>query len=233
MANRAMDVAPQGQNGGDSSHPDIPVWPLSLPARLARAVIQAGMLGVLPLWAPTRIEGRDALDGVEGPVLFAVNHVSHLDTSLVLRSLPWRWRRRTAVAAARDFFFKSRRQGFVAGLAFNAFPVSRNANLWPPLDQFRFLTGRGWSVVVYPEGTRSITGEILPFKAGIGLLAVQLGLPVVPVRIHGLASVLPKGRSWPPRRGHCTVHFGPPLRFGPGTSFAEATSAIEAAVRTL
>jgi long-chain acyl-CoA synthetase len=225
-------TAPRDTTGSAVPTDAILTWPLSRSAGLARAAIQAAMFALLPIWAPTRVVGREALDGLEGPVLFAANHVSHFDTVLLLRALPRRWRARTAVAAARDYFFKQPRGGVGARLAFNAFPISRTASLWPPLEQLRFLAERGWSVLLFPEGTRSPTGELSPFKGGIGVLAVELGLPVVPIRTEGLAAVLPKG-SRRPRRGPCQVRFGPPLRFDRETTHAEATAAIEAAVRAL
>jgi long-chain acyl-CoA synthetase len=213
-------------NGG------IPVWPLSRQAGLARTAIQAGLFGLLPVLTPSRVIGREVLDGLEGPFLFAANHVSHFDTPVLLRALPRRLRARTTVAAAKDYFFTRRLRGLSAGLLFNAFPLSRTANLWPPLEQFGFLAERGWSILFFPEGTRSLTGEMQQFRGGIGVLAVELGIPVVPIRTEGLAAVLPRGTRWP-RRGQCSVRFGVPLRFERDTSYGDATAAIEAAVRSL
>jgi long-chain acyl-CoA synthetase len=225
-------IAPRRGAGPAVPNGGIPVWPLSRPAGAARAVLQAAMAALVPIWAPSRVVGREVLDGLEGPVLFAANHVSHFDTPLLLGALPARWRARTAVAAAQDYFFKRPPGRVTAGLVFNAFPLSRTANLWPPLEQFGFLAARGWSVLLFPEGTRSPTGELQPFKGGIGVLAVELGIAVVPIRTEGLAAVLPKRSRWP-RRGWCAVRFGAPVRFGAETPYAEATAAIEAAVRGL
>jgi len=93
------------------------------------------------------------------------------------------------------------------------------------------LPRQGWSLLLFPEGTRSPSGEIGPFKRGVGLLAVELGVPVVPVCLDGLARVLPKGR-WPPRPGRVTVRFGAPLRFE-AASASLAARAVEQAVRAL
>src|SRR5690349_9233639 len=90
------------------AHGGVPTWPLSRPAGLARRVVQAAMFGLLPIWAPCRVSGRDALAGLDGPVLFAANHVSHFDTPALLAALPRAWRARTAVAAAKDYFFTHR-----------------------------------------------------------------------------------------------------------------------------
>jgi 1-acyl-sn-glycerol-3-phosphate acyltransferase len=87
-------------------------------------------------------------------------------------------------------------------------------------------------VLLYPEGTRSITGSMAPFKPGLGLLAVEMGVPVVPVYLDGPFNILPKGRSLP-RRGSITVRFGKPLNFSSACHFRDAAHAAEDAVRSL
>jgi long-chain acyl-CoA synthetase len=199
---------------------------------VGRVLVQAAMFALMPVWAPTRVVGREHLADLPGPLLFAANHVSHMDTPAALRALPRTWRERTAVAAAKDYFFTRRLRGFCVGLAFNAFPMSRSASVRPPLTQFGYLAERGWSILFFPEGTRSPNGNLLPFKGGIGVLAVELGVPVVPIRTRGLERVLPKGTSWP-RRASVEVRFGAPLSFAPGTDYDQATEAIERAMHAL
>src|SRR5687768_12858893 len=75
LARRMRVIAPRGSTEHALPNGGIPVWPLSRPAGLARAVIQTAMFALVPLWAPGRVLGREALDGLEGPVLFAANHV--------------------------------------------------------------------------------------------------------------------------------------------------------------
>ena len=87
-------------------------------------------------------------------------------------------------------------------------------------------------MLFFPEGTRSTTGEIGPIKHGVGLIALKLGLPVVPIRTCGLFDVLPKGRILP-RPGRVTVHVGSPLAFEPAAPMRQVTAAIEAALRAL
>lgn len=94
------------------------------------------------------------------------------------------------------------------------------------------LLDRGWSVLIFPEGQLTVDGPVQPFKTGIGLLAVEAGLPVAPVRIREEQKSLVQGRWWPPR-GAYTVTIGELLTFPPGTPYAEATAQIEAAVRAL
>ncbi len=209
-----------------------PEWPLGLPARLGRAAAHALMVApLLRLFAPLKVEGRERLAGTEGPVIFAVNHQSHADTPAVLAALPARWRGRTAVAAAADFWFSGRSaRAALASFLFNAFPFSRGGAVRPSLERCAHLLDRGWSVLIYPEGTRSATGEPGPFKSGTGLMAVEMGVPVVPVWVSGTKALLPKNGALP-RRSRVSVRFGVPLRFHQGASYIEANAAIERAVR--
>jgi long-chain acyl-CoA synthetase len=178
------------------------------------------------------VSGVDRLARLEGPVIFVSNHASHFDTPTMLRALPDVWRRRVAVAAAEDYFFRNAALGTAVALVFNAFPFSRTGSVRATLDHCAWLMDRGWSILLFPEGTRSITGEMTDFKSGVGLLAVELETPVVPVWIHGTASVLPKGRVLP-RRGHVTVRFGEAVHFTHDTPPAGAAAAIESSVRRL
>ena len=217
-----------------TDRPTFAEWPLAPPARIARAAFQNLVLPpVLRLIMPTVVEGAEHLERLRGPVVFAANHVSHADTPAVLRALPPPWRNRTAVAAAADFWFGtgSLRSG-LAGLLFNAFPFSRTDSTGPSLEYCGRLLERGWSILIYPEGTRSTNGRMAPFKSGMGLMAVQLGVPVVPVQIQGTYEVLSRDEVWP-RRGRVRVRFGEALRFAPGTPYVEATGAVEEAVRGL
>ena len=187
-------------------------WALQRPASWLRAVLQLGL--VFPLHrrvcSPFRVVGAEHLDGLAGPVILIANHASHLDTPTVLRALPRRVRRRVAVAAAADYFYRDRRVGAAASLALNAFPFARAGAIRPSLAHCGALVEAGWSILVYPEGTRSTTGALQPFKGGIGLLARELGVPVVPIALDGPGRVLPKGVRFP-QAGPVTVRIGRPI----------------------
>jgi 1-acyl-sn-glycerol-3-phosphate acyltransferase len=94
------------------------------------------------------------------------------------------------------------------------------------------LADDGYSILVFPEGTRSPDGSLQHFKAGIGLLARELQMLVVPIYLRGLDAILPKGRSWP-GSGPVQVRVGEPVSLGSGVSNAEAVAALEAAMRSL
>jgi long-chain acyl-CoA synthetase len=217
-----------------SSSPRVPDWALERPVRALRSVAQAALL--FPAHAvvcrPFDVEGREHLERLDGPVLLLPNHCSHLDTPSVLRALPRQLRRRLAVAAATDYFFRTRLLAVVMPVLLNAFPFSREGAVRSSLERCGELVDRGWSVLVYPEGTRSVTGRLQPFRAGSGLLATELRVPVVPIGITGTHALLPKG-SRRPRRGPVTVRIGPPIVLAGQPSPTEATRALREAVARL
>jgi len=163
---------------------DVPNWPRSRTASLVRDVGLA--LLILPLaraFAWLKIEGRENLEHLDAPVIFASNHQSHFDGPAILMALPYRLRRRVAIAASRDFFAAhfhpqrfSRRQRFSSGLSFflaslffNIFPLpQREAGALEALRYAGRLIGDGWCVLIFPEGDRTDSGEIHAFQPGSG-----------------------------------------------------------------
>lgn len=229
----------EGKGTGESEagkpaakRPEFKRWPLAVPVKIVRQALQVPTLGLLGLFVKTAVEGREKLEAVKGPVIFVSVHTSHLDSPTVLKALPGQWRRKVAVAAAADYFFSKKWLGFVASLFFNAFPFSRSGGIRPSLEHSAWLLDQGWSILIYPEGTRSTSGEISAFKPGIGLMAVEMGVPVVPIAVDGLFEILPKGKTWP-KAGRATVKIGPALRFKHGTPYPDAAGCIEQAVRRL
>lgn len=199
-------------------------WARTPAARVARQVVLRG--GMKPLtWMETmpRVQGRDQLDGLRGPVVFAANHASHIDTPLILGSLPREWADRVAVGAAADYFFDARWRAITTALAFNTFPVDRHGGR-RVTGLTRQLLAEGWSLLLFPEGSRSPDGWLHDFRGGTGRLCVEHGLPVVPIAVRGSFGAMPRGRGWPrPGRAAVSVRFGPPLRPQPGEEAAAFT----------
>lgn len=187
----------------------FPGWPLSETAVLWRGWIQGILLPLLQglVSKSFEVEGLQALQQLPFPVMFIANHASHVDTLSVLRALPWPIRRRLCIAAAADYFFSNRLLAGWLSLSINAFAFSREGSIRGSLDHCGELVDNGWSLLIYPEGTRSPDGSLLPFKPGIGYLATELGIPVVPVAISGGHRILPKGAYWP-LRSPVRVRFG-------------------------
>lgn len=187
-------------------------WARTPAARAAREALQRGVLHPLA-WSSTRprVYGQDLLAEVPGPVVLVSNHASHLDTPLILGSLPDRIARNTAVGAAADYFFDAHWRATVTTLVFNAFPVerqgSRRARSLAPA-----LLEDGWSLLLFPEGTRSPDGWMSRFRLGPAHLCCQYGVPAVPIGIRGTYAAMSRGRFWPQRgRPAVAVRYGPPV----------------------
>src|SRR5918992_4186164 len=102
---------------------DLP-WTRDRAASRLRELLICGVLGpLMDLYTRRRVTGREGLDDLAGPVVFVANHNSHMDTPVILRALPGRWRRRTAVAAATDYFYDRRHKALSASLAFGTVEV--------------------------------------------------------------------------------------------------------------
>jgi len=188
-------------------------WPLHQPAIWLRNLLQKMLVFNLHRLVahPFQVRGVENLANAKLPVLFIANHSSHIDTLSIIRALPVVIRKKTAVAAAADYFFKSNLAGSATSLLLNTFPFSRGAQVRRSLEYCADLVQAGWSILIFPEGTRSTTGELLPFKGGIGLLAEKLRVPIVPVVVYGGFDILPKGRGVP-QPGPASVVFGEPVR---------------------
>lgn len=208
-------------------------WSRRRPAMAAREVAQkAGLEPLFRSQVRTRVEGRDVLDRVEGPVIFVANHASHLDTPLILLSLPDEWRRRTAVAAAADYFFDTWWRAVGSSLLFNTFPIDRRGGTMAATPGE--VLADGWSLVIYPEGTRSTDGWIGKFRMGAAFLAKEYGVPVVPVAHRGTFAAMPRGQGWPsPGRRQLTIRFGEPLVAGSDETVRDFAPRIKDAVAAL
>ena len=217
-------------------------WPLRLPARAGRWAIQQGF--VFPLfrhYIPLTAAGLEHLDKLGTPALFAANHTSHLDTIALAAALPPKWRRLLSPAMSKDYFRawfaeRSLKAGLLYGLArlvFNAYPLPQEmAGMKKALEYTAELVSRGFCPLVYPEGRRTPDGRMHAFRPGIGMMAVQLRVPVVPVHIEGLYDVYSIHHNRP-KRGPARIKFGPPLYFPPNAPFESAASDIQRAVKKL
>ena len=139
------------------------------------------------------------------------NHTSHLDTALLLTTLPPTWQRQVTVGAAADYFFDAWWRAIGSALLFNTFPIERHGRGLS--DMPGKLIEDGWSIVMFPEGTRSPDGWTRRFRPGAAALARQHGIPVVPVALRGSYAAMPRGRNWPaPGRPPVHVRYGRPVR---------------------
>jgi long-chain acyl-CoA synthetase len=226
---------------------DFPNWSRTWPAWLIRRI--ALPLLILPLtrlFAWIRVEGRENLRGLDGPVIFAANHQSHFDVPSIYYAMPARWRYHAAPAMSKEFFaahfhpqghtlyerFTTSLSYFLASLVFNAFPLpQRESGARDALRYAGELASDGYSIVIFPEGARTDKGEVRRFQPGVGMLSSRLGIPVIPVRLEGLEQVLHKdARMATP--GRARVRFGAPMHLE-GDDYAALAKRVEDAVRSL
>jgi 1-acyl-sn-glycerol-3-phosphate acyltransferase len=209
-------------------------WSRRYPARLARAMVRDNVARPLArVVASPLIRGDEGLVGLEGPVIFAANHASHVDTPLLLSCLPLRFRHRTVVAAAADYFFDRRWKADTWSLLLAAIPIERTKINRRSIDLAAELLRDDWNLVIFPEGGRSPDGWAQTFHpGGAAYLATRTGCPVVPVHLDGTRHLLPKGGSGI-RRSRTTVTFGTPLRPDQGENPRRFSARIEASVATM
>jgi long-chain acyl-CoA synthetase len=225
-----------------------PRWPqnwLTTAVRLAVYYLLAWPATYI-LAAP-RIRGRENLRGLRGPVMVIANHITYLDIAWILPALPARVRNRLATAMRAERLAEMRRPPnnmnlfnrlrerldyFLALSLFNVFPLPQRSGF---LKSFSFagdLADRGWNILVFPEGHTTEDGHIAPFRAGIGLLAKQLNIPVVPMRLAGLFDLRQENRMLT-RPGHVQVTIGKPVRFSPDQDANKITRELERRVAEL
>ena len=199
------------------------------------------------LLAAPRVKGRENLRGLRGPVLVVSNHVTYIDIGWILAALPARFRHHLATAMDGERLSKMRRPPkemnflqrivkrlnyfLVVGL-FNVFPLPRESGFRRSFSFVGDLADRDWSILIFPEGIITPDGQLLPFEAGIGLLAAQLGLPVVPIHLAGLFDLRQAERRTA-RPGHIRVTIGAPVRFTPDQDPNEIAGEIRRRVAEL
>jgi len=230
-----VDVPPEASGLGAEYETDWARRPLPT---VVRGAITAG-----PMRLATTLVTRPTITGLDRladlarlddppPVIFAPTHHSHLDTGLVIRSVPAVWRRHLVVAAAADYFFDRHWKAALSALALNAIPIDREATGRRSADLLRELIADGYSLVIYPEGGRSPDGWGQPFKGGAAYLASRTGAPVVPIFVDGTGAIFGKGMTRP-RPGRTTVVFGHPIEAADGESTRRLNARLEAATAAL
>jgi 1-acyl-sn-glycerol-3-phosphate acyltransferase len=176
-------------------------WARAPVARVLRAAILLGFFGpALSYYTRRRRSGLERLAALPAPVVIVANHSSHIDTPILLRALPRRWRRRTTVAAAADYFYRDRSRAWLVSLVFNTVPVQREGGGTADLEHVDRLLDDSWSLLVYPGGTRARGHEPGRLHTGAAVLAAHHRLAVVPVHLSGTRTAMPPGQIWPRRR---------------------------------
>jgi long-chain acyl-CoA synthetase len=226
---------------------DFPSWNrASVVGLIRRLSLATWILPMARLFAWLSVEGREHLSAIRGPVVFAANHQSHFDVPVILAALPGHVRKTVAPAMSKEFFkahffpeghtwrqvLKKRLFYYLAAFFFNAFPLpQREAGARQTLRYIGEVTSDGFSILIFPEGVRSQTGEMAPFLGGIGMIGSRLEIPVVPVRIDGVHRILHvKDRM--ARPGPVRVRFGAPMTLR-GDDYGALARQVEQAVRDM
>jgi len=239
----------------ERSSSKIPTYsfPFWFPVRIIRTIFQYILYPFMFLIYKLKVKGIENLKDLKEPAVFAANHTSVLDTFVILYSLPFKIRKQVVVLMSIEYHFKHffyhsgpwwRRAveaiGFylLVNLFINASPLSRTHGFRQIMENTGNLLDNGWSVLVYPEGRVTTDGRIKKFESGIGVIALDMKVPVIPVRVKGLFNILRNGiLPWGhlPRWPLVEVSFGKPLKFKRfnGRDYRDITSIIEKEVKSL
>lgn len=225
-----------------------PRWTLRWPFTWLRLLVHYVLLrpAVFLLGWP-RIIGRENLRDVNGPLLVISNHIGDIDPGLILTALPGRFRHRLAIGTGGEALEALRTPApdrgvfgraydhfeWLLGVSFlNLFPLPREAGFRRSFAYAGEAVDRGYSVLIFPEGRHTTTGAMNPFRSGIGLLAQNLGIPVLPMRIDGLYELKQLGKKFAaPHK--IAVRIGKPLRFDLATPPEQIAAQLQKAVRAL
>lgn len=204
--------------------PDMLVYSLRSLAALA-------LRSWLKIYHRVCIVGRERIP--QESCILVANHQSHLDALTLVSALPLQRLHRVFPAAAKDYFFSSMSRTVFSAIFVNALPFAREVSGRQSIRLCRALLSKPGNVLVlFPEGTRSKTGEIGRFLPGIGMIATGTDVPIVPCHLAGCHDALPKGSALPkPCKLHLTI--GEPMRFAAKTPAREVAARLESAVREL
>jgi long-chain acyl-CoA synthetase len=199
------------------------------------------------IMAKPTISGRENLREARGPFLFVSNHVTYIDPGLLMIALPARFRNRLAIAMQGEMLSAMRMPPpemnifrrliemvsyWLVTALFDVFPLPQRSGF---RESFAFAgesADRGYNLLVFPEGRRTTDGSMSPFRAGIGILAQQLNIPVVPMRIDGLFPLKQEQRRFA-GRGEIRVLVGKPVEYPPSMMEEEIAADLEKRVKDL
>ena len=225
-----------------------PAWALRWPSTWLRWFAHYSLVwpAVLVLARP-RIEGRENIESLRGPVLVVCNHISDVDIAFVRTILPPYIGNHLATATRgealealrqpasdRSYFLAMLdRLKWILGVSLlNLFPLPREASFRESFAYAGRAVDRGYSILVFPEGQHTADGKINTFRAGIGLLAKNLNVPVVPMRIMGLFE-MKEANKRVATPGSIRVRIGKPICFAQDITPEQIVNELQAVVEGL
>lgn len=221
-----------------------PKWTRKFPLTWIRAVLfYTIILPITRVMSRMRVAGLDHLDALTSPALFVANHVTLGDHALILAALPAHFRHRLAIAmegerlrnwlyppAGTRLLMRLRllTQYALVTMFFHVFPLPKRSGFRRSFAYAGECIDRGESVLIFPEGERAPRGQMQmnSFKSGIGLLAQELNVPVVPVKLHGLYELKRRGQHFAPPN-MVRVVFGEPIKFDKRAHPSEVAAELE------
>jgi len=194
-------------------------WPLNPINTVIRRFLQKLVyFPIIRFFTRTKYIGLENIKNIKTPVIIASNHQSAFDVPVLIKKL----KIKTACAADSDYVFgigpeKSLRKkaykkftGFFTTMFFNAYPFGQTISINTSLEFTGELLDKGYSIILFPEAQRTRNGKMQQFMPGIGFLALNMDVPIVPVKIQGLFEILPAGKKMP-KFGKSSIKFGKPL----------------------
>lgn len=248
----------QGPSPKAVSRP-FPRWSQTLaPVRWLREIVYSVVTWpYTAIVARPAVVGRENLEGQPGPFLIICNHVTYIDIGFVLYALPMRLRYRVATGMLGERLWAmrsgqssghrelnapmsfsprnvlrrwlNRLDYFLVISLFNVFPLPQQSGIRQSFEFAGESADRGFSILVFPEGRRSESGELQGFRSGVGMLAQRLNLPVLPVRIDGLKELGLSGRHFA-KPGEIVVRVGKPIAIDAGMTADEITRELREAM---
>lgn len=207
-------------------------WQTQAWAKLARRVMRgyAYTRWIKRYCDPLTVNGLAHLKTLDGPAIFIANHQSHMDTLVAYTAMPEPIKRKLFFGAAADRWYvpgkkKLVLQPWYQSLVLGNFPIVRGGGA-KSLEYAKTLLRKGQHVFIFPEGTRTQRDELGRLKPGVALIALELGVPVVPLYLSGLREMRPKGAK-EPTAGPAGVDVLPILRFEAGTTVEMATAEMQ------
>lgn len=207
-------------------------------ASIIRVILQNLIIFPLhSLFAPVKVFGKENLQGIKPPIILYFNHLGAYDGTLILRQLPFEFRKKLVIPAYSEGW-KSYR-GILVEIFGGGFPFDKKEHIKASLEALGEFLDRGFSILIAPEGKYSKSGKLLNLKPGTGLMAVEFSVPVIPIKIDSsYLEIFPSmGERFveylPKKRKTISLKIGKPIEFPKGTDYDEATKIMQAALRKL
>ena len=204
-----------------------PLWPFSHRVRSVRSLMQRPIFGAIGLINRPRVLGEEHLEKLELPAIFVMDYESLLDTPFALDALPRRIRERVGISTTWKTDRTTRWVGTMVALFFNSFRYAPSGSLHATLVHASGLLDHRWSILFLVRGHAAMNGSVGGINRGVGLLAAEFGVPVVPIHITGLGRRIPLLRI--PYSDSVTVRFGEPIMCKSGMSYRDVEASLEAA----